>query len=113
MHTNPWIASKEPNLKFEIRKWAKIRKLSVRPRTVQAVIADRLPYHVLDNLGDNTDSLGVPRTWTARPPLRVVRDRLRTRAEAELCVTYITCPLSHTPQPKVILVICEWTENQS
>jgi hypothetical protein len=78
------------------------------------MIVDRPPYQVLDSLGDNTDSLGFPGCGPSAVPTRTVRDGQLSRAEIENNVTFITHPLSLTlVKPKVILVVCERTVNQS
>jgi hypothetical protein len=77
---------------------------------------DRVPSAILGSgqSGKQHRQSGVSRPWTVRSPLWTVRDMQITRAEAEQGVTFITCPLSLTlHKPKVILVICECTENRS
>jgi len=67
--------STNSDLKFKIRKWTDIGKLSIRPRTVRPWTADRPQHQELDSPISLADSLKSSGRGPSAAPARTVRDR--------------------------------------
>ena len=81
MHTKLLDWSKCPymstnsDLKFKIRKWTDVGKLSIRPRTVRPWTADRPQNQELDSPISNADRLNSSGCGPSAAPAPTVRDR--------------------------------------
>jgi hypothetical protein len=62
-------------LKFKIRKWSDIGKLSIRSRTVCPWTADRPQHQELDSPISNADRLNSSGRGPSADPAQTVRDR--------------------------------------
>jgi hypothetical protein len=109
----PYLSDK-PNLKFKIRKWAKLGYLSIRLWTVRVRTVDRPTYQDLDSPSQQSRPSELIGHGPSADPTRTVRDRQISRAEAVRVSlsTLVSFSLTlHTP--KVILIDCERTMNRT
>ena len=72
--------STNSDLKFKIRKWTDIGKLSIRPRTVRPWTADRPQHQELDSPISLADSMKSSGRGPSAAPARTVRDRAEKEA---------------------------------
>jgi hypothetical protein len=70
----PYISTNS-DLKFKIRKWTAIGKLSIRPRTVRPWTADRPQHQELDRPISHADRLNPSGREPSAAQARTVRDR--------------------------------------
>jgi hypothetical protein len=99
-------------LKFKIRKWTEIGKLSIRPRTVRPWTADRLQYQELNSPVNSADSLNT----SGRGPS--LRGSSATGSKAgqrqQTCYFCSLQLLTRSPLAKrVSFVDFAWTEKRS
>jgi hypothetical protein len=116
------LSSTNSDLKFKIRKWTDIGKLSIRPRTVRPWTEDRPSYQELDSPVRNADSLNSSGRGPSAAPARTVRrpcaDRPRQAVKVgqrqQTCYFHYLQLLSRSPlTKKVSFVDCARTEKGS
>jgi hypothetical protein len=89
------------DLKFKIRKWTELEKLSIRPRTVRPWTVDRLQYQELDSPIRSADRLKLSGRGPSAAPARTVRDRQIRQVEAvNLSFLLIASPLTLSTRHK-------------
>jgi hypothetical protein len=99
--------STNSDLKFKIRKWTDVGKLSIRPWTIRPWTADRLQHQELDSPISNADRLNSSGRGPSAAPARTVRrpcaDRPRQAVKlgrGRRLVICVLCPFSlalHSP----------------
>ena len=92
--------STNSDLKFKIRKWTAIGKMSIRPRTVRPWTADRPQHQELDSPISLADSLKSSGRGPSAAPARTVRDRAEKGTEPADLPVVLTRSISlalHSP----------------
>jgi hypothetical protein len=96
--------STNSDLKFKIRKWTAIGKMSIRPRTVRPWTADRPQHQEMDSLISLADRLRSSGRGPSAAPARTVRDRAVKRAvAADLPVVLIRLFTLALHSPNILL----------